>query len=330
MAITSLIGLYYCYCQTGRARRIKETIEMMKFIADKAKDPSLTDTVRAYERSCKSRILDLEEERIEIEEMLVTFAEKFYSLDTMMQLYRTEAEFGIPDELPRMNVQLMNEHLEKIAHNNRFLKRQISPHKDELSINEMSDEELEKETREKERQQYMDQEIAAMVDKDIIEFFKPKSLLTQELQNEIEQLGQTSTRLSPNLKTKRSATATMNTSMEQPGSLEYIAPFSFESLPIRPDSYRKPSPMKLNITEGATDLSAFLSSNRTARVHSASPVKKRKGPSFQEKWKIPLGNHASICKAVRDHAPTPMHKQLGEIIIGSFKNNIETCRPVSE
>jgi hypothetical protein len=330
LAFTSLCGLLHIYSQLAQGRKIKETLEMMAYVSELSNDLTLQESARNYRKKFVTSILKFEEERVELEDIIVCGGEMILGQEAIRQMYQETAKDYIPDELPEMKRHMINRSLETLARTSKLLSAQFSKTMDELSANEVSTEERLIEAMEKEKQTRMDEEIKAIVDKEIAEFYKPKSLLDQEIQNElIEQVAKSLlSTLSP--KAKRSATATMNTSVDQANSVDLVGTFSTGFPSHRVDSARDNDLKDLNLTERKAEVSAFFNGTKTSTRKESVATKVRRLAAFDNKWHTSLGNHASICKAVRDNAETPMHKKLGEIIIDSFKNPDETCRPVSE
>lgn len=310
--------------------RIKEILSMMDFLSEKACDQSIEELVRHYKKIFKSMIISREEERLEIEGILVDFADNFYDQSALMQLYREEAVNGIPGELPDLGSHLINENLEKIAKTSKYLTKTLATKKDELSVNESDNEDLLQESLEQKRTEQMNHEINQIVDKEINEFFKPQSLLTQEILNEKKEYEKNRILVNLSPKGKKSATATMNTSLDQTASLDQTWLNSSDMNSNRIPSSRQRTHGDVGMIDGTTDVSVSMSPQKTSARLQRTGKSWTKTKKFNDKWHTPLGNHESICKAVRDNAETTMHKKLGEIIIDSFKNDFETCRPLSE
>lgn len=303
---------------------------MMKFIAGEARDPSLAEMTWNYERSLSIIVLENEENRKEMEEILVKCAESVYNHSFLMQMYCEEAMFGIPDELPDLQLRLIHENLGKMAKTDRNLMRDFTETKDELSINEESRQEAIREAAERKRQIEMDENIKAIVDKEINDFFKPKSLLNQEIIDKQDNLGLNLALSVMSPRDKKSATVTMNTSTDNHSSIDPMVTFSSGLNSQRIESAIVTPFGELKLNEGSIQISAIPSFSKNTTRKQLSSLKLRPKQAGEDKWKIPLGHHDSICRSVRENAETTIQKKLGEIIIDSFKNDIETCRPLSE
>lgn len=329
LAITSLAGLYGLYCMLESPRRVKEVLDMMLFIVEKSKDSSLSHYVALYEIHYDQKLLMFEREREEIEQVMLRFAKKFYKQETLINMYEENREPCLPGELPDLKCAMITETLISQAHTSRKLKQSLKERQCELSFDEPNPLEKKKEAQREALRVQKDQEIASIVDKEINEYFNPRPFNPKQmLQFLAKAVG--SIPLFGFQSGIKTTADSVNSSAEYCHSLNLTGGLGSTIHSQRLDYERVGSARDFNLSEGRAKLSPINSPSKPHH-HSFSATKRSTRVTAKPiKWNTPLAGHRSLCESVRKYTITEMQKRLGEAVLDSLNNTIETCRPLSE
>lgn len=330
LAITSLAGLYGVYISIESPRRVQEVLQMMCFIVDKAKDSSLAEYVAKYQAHYELNIFRREKERAELEQIMLHFAEKMYSQDALINMFREAREPCLPYELPEFKMGLIKTTLTKVAQTSKFLKDNFRIDKSELSFDEPDPLDVMREQDEKHQREQKDQEIATIVDKEINEFFNPKPFIPKEMLEFLAKAVGSLPLFSVLNGVNPQAADSINSSAVNCNSLNITTGLGSTTYSYRQERPKTEGNEALNVSEGGAKLSMSIS---PVKIHQRSYSANKRSARVNQsptKWNTPLASHRSLCESVRKHAITDMQKKLGEAVLDSLNNTDEICRPLIE